>query len=46
MLLDFVSLLYPYADNSYLENSAFFLITSLRVARTAAIVSSDVPWSC
>lgn len=30
----------------YRENSAFFLITSLRVARTAAIVSSDVIWSC
>lgn len=32
--------------NTHLENSAFFLITSFRVARTAAIVSSDVPWSC
>lgn len=29
-----------------LENSAFFLMTSFKVASTAAIVSSDVPWSC
>ena len=30
----------------YLENSGCFLMTSLSVARTAAMVSSDVPWSC
>ena len=34
-------------ENSvYLENSGCFLMTSLRVAKTAAIVSSDVPASC
>ena len=32
--------------NIYLENSGCFLITSLSVAKTAAIVSSEVPWSC
>ena len=30
---------------NYLENSGCFLITSLRVASTAAMVSSEVPWS-
>ena len=32
--------------NINLENSGCFLITSLSVAKTAAIVSSEVPWSC
>ena len=30
----------------YLENSGCFLMTSLSVARTAAMVSSEVPTSC
>uniref|UniRef100_A0A182IS18 Uncharacterized protein n=1 Tax=Anopheles atroparvus TaxID=41427 RepID=A0A182IS18_ANOAO len=41
----FISRSTPPASSSERANSAFFLITSFRVASTAAIVSSDVPWS-
>jgi len=45
-LVMFISLSTPPASSNDRENSAFFLMTSFRVASTAAIVSSLVPWSC
>uniref|UniRef100_A0A182UNF7 Uncharacterized protein n=1 Tax=Anopheles merus TaxID=30066 RepID=A0A182UNF7_ANOME len=41
----FISRSTPPASSSDRANSAFFLITSFSVASTAAIVSSEVPWS-